>query len=239
MEILDLPEIIAKKKKIKIIVCVDGFQNVLSYENSSALQKELRSSWQKHSNVTYCLYGSKRHMMSVIFNDSSSPFYRFGAVFFLQKIEKKYWIPFITRAFDRTKKSISSDHCEHIVNTMQDHPYYVQQLSHLVWIMTEKDVDSLIVSSALDQIIDMNKPFFIREFELLSGSQVHFLKAVCAGETHLNASEVLNKYRLGTSGNVSKNKRVLEQKDMIDINQTIISFVDPVFELWFRKYIIK
>jgi hypothetical protein len=82
---------------------------------------------------------------------------------------------------------------------MQDHPYYVQQLSHLVWIMTEKDVDSRIVSSALDQIIDMNKPFFIREFELLSVSQVHFLKAVCAGETHLNASEVLNKYSLGTS----------------------------------------
>jgi hypothetical protein len=66
MEILDLPEIIAKRKKIKMIVCVDEFQNVLSYENSSALQKELRSSWQKHSNVTYCLYGSKRHMLSVI-----------------------------------------------------------------------------------------------------------------------------------------------------------------------------
>jgi hypothetical protein len=237
MEILDLPEIIAKRKKIKMIVCVDEFQNMLSYENSSALQKELRSSWQKHSNVTYCLYGSKRHMLSVIFNDSSSPFYRFGTVFFLQKIEKKYWIPFITQAFDRTGKCISIDHCEHIVNAMQDHPYYVQQLSHLVWIMTEKDVDSRIVSSALDQIIDMNKPFFIREFELLSVSQVHFLKAVCAGETHLNASEVLNKYSLGTSGNVSKNKRVLEQKDMIDIDQTIISFIDPVFEIWFRKYI--
>ena len=238
MEILDLPEIIAKKEKIKIIVCVDEFQNVLGYKNSSALQKELRSSWQKHSNVTYCLYGSKRHMMSVIFNDSFSPFYRFGVVFFLQKIEKKYCIPFITRAFDRTGKYISIDHCEHIVNAMKDHPFYVQQLSHLVWIMTEKDADSLIVPSALDQIIDMNKPFFIREFESLSSSQVHFLKAVCAGETHLNASEVLNKYRLGTSGNVSKNKRVLEQKDMIDIDQTIISFVDPVFELWFRKYIL-
>ena len=238
MEILDLPEIIAKKKKIKIIVCIDEFQNILTYAKSSALQKELRSSWQKQSNVTYCLYGSKRNMMSVIFNDSSSPFYRFGAVFFLQKIEKKYWIPFITQAFDRTEKYIPTHYCKHIVSAMQEHPYYVQQLSHLVWIMTEKDVDSRIVSSALDQIIDMNKPFFIKEFESLSGSQVHFLKAVCAGETHMNASEVLKKYRLGTSGNVSKNKKALEQKDIIDINQTIISFIDPVFELWFRKYIL-
>ncbi|MCK5200061.1 MAG: ATP-binding protein [Spirochaetales bacterium] len=238
VEILDLPEMIAKKKKIRIIVCIDEFQNMLSYENSFALQKELRSSWQKHSNVTYCLYGSKRHMMSMLFNDSTSPFYRFGAVFFLQRIERKYWIPFIIRAFDKTEKHISADHCEHIVKAMQDHPYYVQQLSHLVWIMTEKDVDSRIISSALDQIVDMNKPFFIKEFESLSGSQVHFLKAVCAGETHLNASDILKKYRLGTSGNVSKNKGVLEKKDIIDIDQTIISFIDPVFEIWFRKYIL-
>ena len=63
-------------------------------------------------------------------------------------------------------------------------------------------------------------------------------KAVCAGETHLNASDILKKYRLGTSGNVSKNKGVLEKKDIIDIDQTIISFIDPVFEIWFRKYIL-
>lgn len=238
MEILDLPEIIAKKKKMKIIVCVDEFQNMLNYKDSTALQNELRSSWQDHSNVTYCLYGSKRHMMSGIFNDTNSPFYRFGAVFFLQKIEKKYWIPFIAQSFEKTGKYISKAHCEKIAGAMQNHPYYVQQLSHLVWTITEKTVDSKIVSSALDQIIDMNKPFFIREFELLSTSQVHFLRAVCAGETRLNSAEVLHQYRLGTSGNVSKNRKVLEQKDIIDTDQNKISFIDPVFELWFRKYVI-
>ncbi len=236
--ILDLPQTIALKKKKKIIICIDEFQNILNYKNSDLILKDLRSSWQNMEDVTFCLYGSKRHMMSGIFNDSSSAFYRFGAVTFLNKIEKKYWIPFISKAFDNTQKHIPDNFCGEIADLMGNHPYYVQQLSHVVWNLTENMVDSSIISAALEQIIEMNSPFFIREFESLSSSQVNLLKAVCYGEKHLNSIENLHKYRLGTSGNVSKNKRVLMEQDIIDIINSNIFFIDPVFEQWFRKNIL-
>ncbi len=236
--ILDLPQAIALKKKKKIIICIDEFQNILNYKNSDLILKDLRSSWQNQNDVTFCLYGSKRHMMSVIFNDSSSAFYRFGAVIFLNKIEKQYWIPFISEAFANTEKHIPDNFCGEIADLMGNHPYYVQQLSHIVWNLTENIVDSSIVSAALEQIIQMNSPFFIQQFEVLSSTQINLLKAVCYGETHLNSTSHLHKYRLGTSGNVSKNKRVLMEQDIIDIINSKIFFIDPVFEQWFRETIL-
>ena len=42
-------------------------------------------------------------------------------------------------------------------------------------------------------------------------------------------------YRLGTPNNVSKNKTSLVNNDIIqDVNGSF-EFVDPAFELWFRK----
>ena len=98
-EILNLPEKIALKKNIKVVVCIDEFQNIATFNNSDAVQKSLRSCWQHHQNSSYCLFGSKRHMLSEIFNNKSKPFYRFGEVILLQKISKEAWIPFIISKF--------------------------------------------------------------------------------------------------------------------------------------------
>ena len=68
-EILDLAEKIAGEKRIRIMVCIDEFQNIANFEESLAFQRKLRAHWQQHQNVSYCLYGSKRHMMLEVFTD--------------------------------------------------------------------------------------------------------------------------------------------------------------------------
>ena len=57
------------------------------------MEGKMRSVWQQQQLTSYCLYGSKRNMMLNIFNNSNSPFYRFGQVIFMQKIAKEHWIP--------------------------------------------------------------------------------------------------------------------------------------------------
>src|SRR6266542_644354 len=51
-EILNLPQKIAKKKKMHLIVCIDEFQNCESFRESKLFQKRLRTEWQHHHNVT-------------------------------------------------------------------------------------------------------------------------------------------------------------------------------------------
>ena len=85
-EILNMVEIIAKKKNRHIVVCIDEFQQVGEFDNTKVVQARLRSVWQHHHLTSYCLYGSKRHMMSDIFLNRSMPFYQFGDLLWLEKI---------------------------------------------------------------------------------------------------------------------------------------------------------
>lgn len=82
-EVLKLPEVIAQSKGYRIVVCIDEFQQIGDFPDSLTFQKKLRGIWQLQSHVSYCLYGSKKHMMEQMFQNQSYPFYRFGDFFYL------------------------------------------------------------------------------------------------------------------------------------------------------------
>jgi hypothetical protein len=76
----------------------------------------------------------------------------------------------------------------------------------------------------------------MREVEGLSLTQLNFLKAVAKKEEKLSSVEMLQKYRLGTSANVVKNKAILLKADLIDESEGKLYFLDPAFEYWFLRY---
>lgn len=174
-------------------------------------------------------------MMKDIFNNSSKPFYKFGDLFYLKKIEKQKWISFITTNFKLTNRNISVDFAEKIADLMKNHPWYVQQFSFYVWSATENEVKIEIFNDSLERLIQSNTPFFQELINEFSIGQINLLKAILKGEKQLSAKEILKKYNLGTSANVVKNKKVLLEKDIINIENETLEFLDPVFELWFKK----
>ncbi len=234
-EILNLPENIAKQKKLQYIICIDEFQNLASFPNFKEFEKKLRASFQRHKSVTYCLYGSKRHMMTDIFDNPSKPFYRFGDIMVLPKIERNKWVDFIFKNFKRTNKEISIKNAGVIADVMQNHSWYVQQLSHYTWNLSNKQATKREIQTALNEVINANTPLYQREIECLSSTQINFLKAVASKETKMTSTNVMTKYRLGTPRNVSKNKNILINNDIVEFSSEKYKFLDPAFELWFRK----
>ena len=240
IELLNLPEKIAQAKKIKLIICIDEFQNLAKLTDYEILEKKMRSVWQHHQNVSYCLYGSKRHMMTDIFNSPSKPFYRFGQIMFLSKISEKDWTDFIVSSFEKTGKKISVALASKLVNNVRSYSWYVQQYAHFTWSFTDYEVTEDILQQAAEQVIDANLPMFQTECEILSAGQINLLIAIANGEKQFTAVDVMNKYRLGTPQNVSKNKLVLYKRDLIDKTKDGLVFLDPVFEKWFfREYVKK
>jgi len=238
LELLNLPEKIAQARKIKIVVCIDEFQNLAKIKDYESLEQKMRSVWQHQQNVTYCLYGSKRHMMMDIFNSSSKPFYRFGQIMFLAKIEENEWIHFIVKAFDDTGKSISETLALELVQMVDSHSWYVQQLAYFVWNLTDYAVTATILQQAIEQVIDANLPLYQNECDALTASQLNLLIAVYKNEQNLTAVETLNKYDMGTPQNVSKNKKMLQNRDIIEKTEEGFTFLDPVFKRWFMSMYI-
>lgn len=239
-EVLNLPQQIAAAKGWKLVICIDEFQNLSSFKEPHLFQKRLRTEWQHHDRVTYCLYGSRQHMMSELFEKQSMPFYRFGDVIYLPKIERADWIRFVQNGFAGTKKSISAELANAVASLVEDHSYYVQQLAYLVWVDTNRAVTEEIVRTAADNLLAQNSLLYTRDTELLTNAQLQFLKAVASGiHAGLTSKEVLKQFDLGTSANAVKIKKALVQKEMIEETAKGSFFLDPVYKLWFQKNILK
>jgi hypothetical protein len=231
-----LAETIAKNKQKRIIVYLDEFQNISSFNKSLQFQKALRSEWQKHKNVSYCMYGSKRHMMREIFDKSEAPFYRFGSLYILERIDIDHWTSFIVSKFKESHKIISENLAIEIAGMMKNHPHYVQQLAHFTWSFAGEEVAADTINHAVEFMINSNSPLFIKIIEEISNTQINLVKAISNGETQLSGASAMQKYNLGTPRNVFKNKKALEYKDIIDITANEIRFIDPLFEIWIKKY---
>ena len=234
-DILNMAEKIAIDKGCKFIICIDEFQNISTFENPLAFQKKLRSNWQKHQNTAYCLYGSKRHMLMDIFTDPSMPFYKFGDLFFLEKIKKENWIPFIIGRFSDTNKQISESQAALIADLAECHPYYVQQLAQQCWLRTPKKCNESIIYEAYQGIVDQLSLLFQSKTEELSNSQINFLKALINGVEKLSSKETLDEYKIGSSANVVRIKKALENKEIIDIQAGQVSLMDPMYRYWLVK----
>lgn len=237
-EVIDLAENICRAKKIKLVVCMDEFQNISNFDSPLAFQKKLRAHWQKHSRTTYCIYGSKRQMMATIFENPSMPFYKFGDVIFLQKIDTPHWIAFIVQRFKATGKSISEELAERIATLMDNHSYFVQQLAHEVWLAAGKKCRPSDIDEAVENLMNKLSILYQRETDQLSNAQVNFLKALCSGETRFTTADVIHRYRLGSSANVIRVKNALEQKEVIDTMESAVQFSDPMYKTWFRKFVM-
>jgi hypothetical protein len=231
-EILNLAENICKAKKIKVVVCIDEFQNIAYFDDHLAFQKKLRAHWQHHQLASYCLFGSKRHLLMHLFNDPSMPFYKFGDMIFLQKIETSFWVSFIVKRFRDTGKQIDEKQALRIATLMENHPYFVQQMAQTVWQHSGKKCTATHIDQALDRLLLQHSILFQREIDQLTNTQVNFLKALCNGVTQFSAKENLDAYQLGTSANVNRIKDALENKEIIDLMGGRIEFIDPLFKHW-------
>ncbi|MGM9741289.1 MAG: ATP-binding protein [Candidatus Cryptobacteroides sp.] len=235
-EILQLPEKIAQKKGCNLVVCIDEFQQIAEFKDSQTFQKRLRSVWQLQKSVSYCLFGSKKHLMNELFEKKSYPFYKFGDAIYLSKIGTKDWVEYICRRFEATGKQISEELAEKICQRVDNHSSYVQQLAWLVWIHTDSIATEQDFEAAYQDIIDQNTPLFEKQTENLTTYQMNFLRAVIDGiHSEFTTQETLQKYQLGSSANVSIVKRALVKKELIEIEKRNVIIPDPIMVVWLKR----
>ena len=231
-EILDLPQQIALERDKKFIVCIDEFQNVSNYEDSVGFQRKLRAHWQRHNQVGYCMFGSKRHMLLDIFSNYEMPFYKFGDILFLEKIDEQEWVAFIVDRFAQTGKTISTTQALRIAQNVACHPYYVQQLAQLVWLRTDTACKDAIIDAAFEALVGQLSLLFSNIIDTLTAKQISFLQAIAQGERNFSSREVLTKYQLGTSANIKNLRKAMQDKDLIDVMPNSIQLQDPLFAYW-------
>ena len=238
-EILQLPEKIAQEKGVKIVVCIDEFQQIAEFKDSKTFQKRLRTVWQLQKNVSYCLFGSKKHLMNELFEKKSLPFYKFGDAIYLQRIPVTDWVDYICERFKATGKTISPELAERVCVAVECHSSYVQQLAWLIWVNTDKIATEKDFEEAYRDILAQNTPLFEKLTENLSSYQMNFLRAIIDGvRKEFSAQEVVQKYKLGSSANVAIVKRALVKKELVEIEKREVIISDPLLKAWLKQELL-
>lgn len=235
-EILDLPERIAKEQGIRIVVCIDEFQQIGEFADSLTVQKRLRGVWQHHQHVSYCFFGSKKHLMENIFQSRRMPFYQFGEMLHLKCIPTEYWVPFICSRFEKYGKKISEEYAARICHTVKNYSSYVQQLAWNVMAETEIEVNEESFTEGFNALLEQNSSLFIQQTEGLTTYQLNFIRLLCNGiHSGFNTQSVVEQYSLGSKSNVDRIKKCLIDRELITIEKEGVFLADCVFELWFKR----
>ena len=233
---LQVPQKVAQKKNIRLVVCIDEFQQIGEYSDSLTFQRELRTVWQHQPDVTYCLFGSKKHMMESLFDSTDKPFYKLGDLIYLKTIPLNYWVEFIRKRFAGAGKTISEPQIQRICEAVEYHSSYVQQLCWYVLLHSSEVVKEEDINVGIDELIVQNTALFESWTEGLPAYQMRYLMALADGiHDGFSSSEILSRYRLGSSANVVALKKTLLDKNLIYIDGKQVYLSDPVLGMWLKR----
>lgn len=235
-EVLELANKLTENKGVRYVICVDEFQNIKDWSDGNDVLHKLRSHWQKHENVSYCLYGSKRSIMDFMFKDSSEPFFRFGETLYLGKIKVSEWRNFVIDKFDQTGKSINEDLALQIVELADTHSHFIQYIARLCWNNTETEVTPEILALSYQEMLQNETELFKKIIGKMTQYQLNYLRAVASGFTKLTSNQVIREFELSSSSNVIKIEKAMKDNEVLDYSTDPISFSEPYFKPLLEKY---
>ncbi len=237
-EILNLPEHIAQQRGKRIVVCIDEFQQIGEFSDSLTIQKRLRTVWQQQQMTSYCLFGSKKHLMTSLFGLRSKPFYQFGQMMYLTKIPMEACTDYIQSHFAVKGCQIPVEVAEKLCSLVEQQSSYVQQLAAIVLSLLSEGQTATIehVKAAFAFLLDACTPLFKQQIATLTGYQMNFLRAVLAGHhSDLGEKEVRDTFDLGSPSNIPRLKSALQEKDLIELDGRDAIISDPVFARWLKE----
>ena len=231
---LQLPEIIAKSMKKKIVIVFDEFQEIRRI--APMLERKMRGIFQYHQNITYVFIGSQESMIREIFQNKKNPFYKFGRHINLHKIPGAEFSDFVIKRFSSQK----IDAREIVKDTLKFtdcHPYYTQQLCHEIYILSEKKtLTKGIINKAVDQITTEHHADYSRWWSSLTNTERKVIIGIASGDYNPTSQEFIRKHGIksaSTSGSVVSKLAVLGT--LVKKNGENIKIEDPFWTEWILK----
>jgi len=234
-EVLTLPEQLALKRKSRLVLVFDEFQEVQRFPRAN-LEKAMRSHFQTHRHVSYLFAGSRESTLRDMATRERSPFYKFGRLVSLGPIPPQEFAPFLQARFSRGGLRLTADVVDAILAAADDVPYNVQRLCHQVWALragraahvTERDIREAIAG-----ILEQDAPHLGAAWERLSLHQRQVLQAIArSGGQKVFGREFLAAHRLGSHSSVQTSLRLLLKDQVLFKANGEYRFADPFFREW-------
>ena len=233
-ELLTLPERLCFHFQEQLIVYMNDFQNVNHFVNSYKTLASALKTWKQQTQVTYLISASKPNAMNAL--DGSNNLLK--GVFEqipLSPIDEKSFTDYIIKGFSKAGRVISKELAESLYRTTEGHPYYTQHFAHICFVHTKGFMNNFMYLEAYEELLDIYHRSFTAITDDLTPPQINYLKAVIHNIDRFCTAEVLKKYELNSSANVTRVRLALEKKEILQFTRNKPRFFDPLFKIWFTE----
>ena len=237
-EVFALPGRIADARRRRLVVALDEFQAIGSFDGGS-VEHALRAAVQHQRQVGYVFSGSEPTLMERMLG-RSRPFYKAGPVMRLQKIPPEEFAAFLEARFRATRIKPVAGLGAAIVDLAGNLPYDVQRLAHELWddARTRGDrsvgLDDLHVT--LKRLLGEHEALFEAVWQRLTLPQRAALRAaVLEDGRELLSADVRARYRLSGPSTVQASLAALVRDDVLAREGDRYAVVDSLLREWVAR----
>lgn len=216
-------------KNSKIILAIDEFQQIANITDVK-LDAILRKYIQNRKNISYIFLGSKRHLLTSLF-EYQAPLYEMANYMQLEALK-------LEDIFEYAKNhiEISLDMCKYIYELSDGETKLIQQILHLLYIQKIKVEEKEQIDLVLQEIINSKDSAYRLLFDTLGNNQKTALKIIGKYKSKIFTQAILEEFNIKKQ-TLQSSVEALFKSELIDKNDDRYFIPDRVFELWVERLV--
>lgn len=208
----------------------------MRYKNIEAL---LRTKIQQCKQTYFIFAGSKRHMMSNMFNSPSKPFYQSAISMGLAPIPMDTYIEFAIHLFEERGKQLSRELAEKVYRKFNGCTWFIQMMMNELFAQTEQGelCDITRLEEAEKNVILAQEGSYKDLLAHLAPKQKFILQAIAKEgiARNVTSSAFIKKYNLPSASSVQSAIKGLLKNDLITLEEGTYRIYDYFFSEWLAR----
>lgn len=225
-----------EKRKKKVVVAFDEFQEVASYPQKA--EAILRTHIQKLNNIQFIFSGSSNHLLKEMFYSAKRPFYQSSEVIVLDKINRIKYAEFIKSLFEKGKKKIEKEAIDYLLVFSDFYTYYTQAICNQAYYQTKGSLTQKMVLDITKTYIQNRKADYQSLFSLLPKNQKKVVIAVALKGIVSEPSSIdfIMRYELPSVSSTLQAVKALVDKEILYATNEGYIIYDVFFKRFLRMY---
>lgn len=223
------------------IVAIDEFQQIGKYPEKN-IEALLRGHIQRIANCRFIFAGSEKHMLGLMFDNRSRPFYKSADNMTLESIPRDVYVGFICEKFEEKGRMIDADVAGRVYDMFDGHTYYVQKTMNEAFSNTVagKECSLETVMYSLKEVLDGNDGFYREQLSRMTLRQKTLLYAIAAeGKASLITSAAfIKRHKLTSASSVQAAIKKLLDEELVVMEDKRYRISNRFFGLWIKKKIL-
>lgn len=221
------------------IIAIDEFQQIGKYTEKN-VESLLRTKIQRCNRAQFIFSGSKRHVMSNMFNSPSKPFYQSAISMSLDPIPIDTYKQFAISLFDEQSKHVETEVIEHVWQQYEGYTWFVQMMMNELYALTPEGgtCKTSMIEDARNNVIMSQEQSYKDLLSNLPPKQKTVLQAIAKEGVAQNITSVkfIKKYNLNSASSVQSAVKLLLKNDLITQSDNRYRVYDFFLSEWLATY---